>query len=74
MLKEIFTYIVLEEYEEELIIFGNCYFLKNFGPWKKGQVVKYIKVDYETGLIQELDPFDIDKIIKEVKIKIVEDK
>lgn len=54
LLGELFDYEVLLDYEPEEIKFSNVTFKQDFGPWKKGQHVDILWVDFELGQFKEI--------------------
>ena len=53
MFKDLITYEVNDASEEHLDLV-EVEFLRNFGPWSKGQKVEFLRVDYSEGELQEI--------------------
>jgi hypothetical protein len=49
MFKNLFSFVELLETEPELFMFGDVKFSRDFGPWKKGDVVDCLCFDTEKG-------------------------
>lgn len=50
---------------------GNATFKQDFGPWKQGENIKCLTIDYLRGYIEECD--DECKVVKKCAIKVIID-
>jgi hypothetical protein len=68
MINDLLEFLELEDCDPEFLILGKVTFKKDFGPWKKGQNVKLLEINYEQGKMTEWTKDG--KIINQVKIEL----
>ena len=67
----LFTYKYIMDVHEHGIEVESAYFLVDFGPWKAGQSVEYLGVDYDDCIVYELGGDELDQHIKEVSFRVI---
>ena len=67
----LFTYAFEMDAHERGIEVEDAYFLVNFGPWKFGQTVKYLGIDFNDCTIYEIGGDELDQHIKEVSFRVI---
>ena len=68
----LFTYAFEMDAHERGIEVEDAYFLVNFGPWKFGQTVKYLGIDFNDCIVYELGGDDYTDHIHEVPFTVVQ--
>ena len=68
----LFTYKYESDSSESYIEVESAYFLKDFGPWKAGQAVEYLGVNFEECVVYELGGEELDQHIHEVPFMVVQ--
>jgi hypothetical protein len=68
----LFTYKYETDSHECGIEVENARFLKDFGPWKAGDTVEYLGVDFNDCIIYELGGEEFDQHVNEVSFILVQ--
>ena len=67
----LFTYRYETDSHECGIEVESARFIVDFGPWKAGQSVEYLGVDYDDCIVYELGGEELDQHIKEVSFRVI---
>ena len=68
----LFTYQYKNESSEYYIEVQEVRFTKDFGPWKAGQAVEFIGVNFEECVVYEIGGEELDQHIHEVPFMVVQ--
>ena len=68
----LFNYEYDTDFSDHGIEVESAYFLVDFGPWKAGQTVEYLGVDFGDCIIYELGVEELDQHIHEVPFMVVQ--
>lgn len=69
MFEDLLEYTELHEANEELFMFGNVTFIRDFGPWKKGQ--KFTIVSFDLNAAEAIAYRDSENIDSKYTFKLV---
>ena len=68
----LFTYMYACDSSDSYIEVESARFLRDFGPWKAGQTVEYLGVDFDDCTVYEIGGEDLDKRINETSFMVVQ--